>query len=372
MEHENFTIEIEGRELEDLYPDLSSLAVELDDELAGMFRLHMPLSPNEMGRYLDDGRLTIWKQVSISAGFCESGAEVLISGYITHVKPAFSPDPAGCGLEIWGMDRSVLMDREEKLKAWPDKKDSDIASEILNQYGFTPEVEETSVVHDEVVSTIIQRETDMQFLRRLAERNGFECYVDGDTAYFGPPRLDDAPQPVLSAHFGPEGDTNLSRFDVEVNALTPMNVAMFQVDRSNKEILETAVEASEQTALGSDVASDLLPAGVAPGKLYVGMSCATGTPEMTSLCQGLYHLGEWFVTGEGEIDANQYGHVLRPRSTVTIRGVGEMLSGVYYVTHVTHAFTTEGYKQHFHVKRNGTMPTGSENFGSAGSGTGWR
>ncbi|MHC4117211.1 MAG: hypothetical protein ACYSWO_06855 [Planctomycetota bacterium] len=37
MEHENFSIEIEGEEIEDLYPDLIGLEVELDDELAGMF-----------------------------------------------------------------------------------------------------------------------------------------------------------------------------------------------------------------------------------------------------------------------------------------------------------------------------------------------
>ena len=31
---------------------------------------------------------------------------------------------------------------------------------------------------------------------------------------------------------------------------------------------------------------------------------------MTRLCQGLYNEGEWFVTGEGEVAANQYGNVL--------------------------------------------------------------
>ena len=174
------------------------------------------------------------------------------------------------------------------------------------------------------------------------------------------------PQPVLAVHFGNE--TNVGTFSIEVNALTPANVAMFQVDRVNKEILGAMIQASGQTALGKVDAADLLTPGVSPGQVYVGMSAATGIPEMAALCQGLYHQAEWFVTGEGEVVANKYGHVLRPRRTVTIKGLGETHSGEYYVTHVTHAFTPEGYTQAFRVKRNGLYLTGSEDFsGSSGS-----
>ena len=98
----------------------------------------------------------------------------------------------------------------------------------------------------------------------------------------------------------------------------------------------------------------------------VGGVVATGYPEMTALCQGLYDQGSWFVTGEGEVAANDYGHVLRARQTVTIKGVGEMYSGIYYVTHVTHSFTPDGYTQSFRVKRNGLLPTGTEDFSASG------
>jgi phage protein D len=329
-----------------------------------MFRLRLAIlqQPDGLWTYLDDERLTVWKAVTFTAGFA-SGTEELMSGYITHVKPDFQPDPARCTLEIWGMDGSVLMDREEKLKDWPNKKDSDIVSEIFNLYGFTPEVEDTEVIHDEAVSTVIQRETDMQFLKRLAFRNGFECYVEGTTGYFRKPQVDATPQPVLAVHFGKE--TNVNRFAIEINALTPTNVAMFQVDRMNKEVLEATAESSQQTPMGNTDPAALLPTGMDPGQVYIGMNAATGNAEMAALCQGLFHEGEWLVTGEGEIAGNQYGHVLKPRGTVTIKGVGATHSGVYYVTHVTHAFTPEGYTQHFRVKRNAIMPTGSEDFSSS-------
>lgn len=364
MEHENFSIEIDGEEAADIYPDLLSLEVELDDEMAAMFRLQLSIlqDPEGVWRYLDEERFRGWKPVVIRAGF-DGGTEELISGYITHVQPVFDPDPSQCTLEILGMDASVLMAREEKLKDWPDKKDSDIASEIFSLYGLTPEVEDTEVIHDEAVSTIIQRETDIQFLKRLALRNGFEAYVEGGTGYFRPPQVDASPQPVLAVHFGTE--KNVNQFSLEVNAAAPANVAMFQIDRVNKEILETRAESSEQTALGDIDAAGVLAAGMSPGQIFIGMNAATGSPEMTGLCQRLFHQAEWFVSGEGEIAANEYGHVLRPRGTVTIKGIGETYSGVYYVTHVTHVFTGDGYVQHFRVKRNGIMPTGAEDFAAS-------
>ncbi|MBV7328176.1 hypothetical protein KFU94_07925 [Chloroflexi bacterium TSY] len=365
MVSESIIIEIESKEVRELYADLLSLEVELDDRLAGMFRLQIAISLQSDGTwtYLDDDRFMVWRQVTIAAGF-ESGAEEIMVGYITHLKPNFDPDLSQCTLEIWGMDGSVLMDRVEKLKDWPDKKDSDIAAEIFGLYGFSTEVEDTEVIHEETVSTIIQRETDMQFLKRLALRNGFECFVQGNTGYFRAPRVDETPQPVLAAHFGAE--TNLNAISLEVNALTPTQVAMFQVDRLNKEVLEATAVSSQQTALGKDDGLSLLVAGMDPSQLTLSMNAATGNLEMNALCQGLFHEAEWFVTGEGEIIGNQYEHVLQPRGTVTIKGIAEAYSGVYYVSHVTHSFTPDGYTQTFRVKRNGLNPTGAEDYSGGG------
>lgn len=362
MEHEQFTIEIEGEEASDLYPDLLGLEVELDACLAGMLRLRLATRrwSDGLWAHVDDERLRVWKKVKIQAGF-ESGTEDLITGYVTHVKPLFEPDPALCTLEVWAMDESVLMDREEKLRDWPNKKDSDVAREIFEPYGFDVKgVVDTQVVHDEEVSTVIQRETDMQFLKRLALRNGFECYVDNGKACFRPPQVDAPPQPVLAVHFGDQ--TNVERFQLEVNALAPSQVAMSQVDPASKQVLVAAAEKSLLPALG-EIGADALPAaGIAPGRVHVAKSSTTGPLEMATLCQGLFHRAEWFVTAEGEIASSRYGHVLRPRLPVTIKGVSETHSGVYLVCHVTHSFHPGGYNQRFKARRNALLPSGKEEF----------
>lgn len=369
FQNERVSVKVDGQELSDLY-DQMTLEIDLDDDLASMFRLVLPLQQGADGTwsFIDDARLQAWKKITIQAGFGDT-LDDLFTGYITQVRPDFPSDINLCRLEVFGLDASVLLDREEKLKDWPDKTDSDIATEIFESYGLTANVDDVDVVHDSEVSTILQRETDMQFLRRLALRNGFQCYVDGDNAYFRAPSLDGDPQPLLSAHFG-DDDTNLVSIAFEVNALAPANVGMTQLDRGSKDLLTAAVESSDRTALGQVVAPGLLGAGVPAAQVFVGRTVATGTPEMTALCQGLYDHGDWFVTGQGEIMGNAYGHVLRPRATVTIRGVGEAYSGVYYVVHVTHSFSSMGYRQQFKVVRNGLQPTGSEDFSDTGGGLG--
>ncbi|MEC4018805.1 phage late control D family protein [Streptomyces sp. H27-D2] len=374
MKHDELHVKIDGVELDDLlYNDLLSLEVELDEDLAGMFRMTVALllSADGTWSHLDDERLTLWRRVAVTAGF-EGDTQQLLSGYITHLRPHFGPGLDQCRLEVWGMDTSVLMDRVDTLKAWPNTKDSDIAAETFRAYGLIPQVTDTEVIHEEEVSTIIQRETDIQLLKRLALRNGFECFVDGDTGYFQPPAVDETSQPVLTVHFGE--DTNVNRFGLEVNALAPTDVVMFQVDRITGDVLDATAEPGRQSALGAQPAASRLGPGMEPGLVCVAQSAAAGVQTMTALCQSLHDQGTWFVTGEGEVAANQYGSILKPRGTVTVKGVGETHSGVYYVTHVTHRFTVEGYVQSFQVKRNALMPTGRENFaadgGALGTGSG--
>lgn len=356
MPDETLILKLDDEVDSELNANLIGLDVDLDDEMASMARLRIRMNPGQgEWTYSDDDRFRPFTKFSVDAGFEEP--ELLFSGYVTHVRPQFNEVDENSVLEVWAMDGSVLMDREEKIKDWPDKKDSDIATELFSAYGLAPEVDDTSVIHDQAVSTILQRETDIQFLRRLAIKNGYECYVEGDTGYFRVPQIDAEPQPLLRK------DGQILRYiSFDVNGLTPANVAIAQMDRVNKEVLEASAENSDQTALGAEDLSAMLPMGVNPAQIFVRQSVATGQSEMSALCQGLYHRGEWFVFGEGLVAAKQYAHVLKPRLPVTITAVGELYSGIYMVSHVTHSFTLDNYVQYFRVRRNGLGLTGDEDF----------
>jgi phage protein D len=366
MENEILLIKINNREHADIYPDIVSVEAEEDEKLAGVFNIRLAIHLQKDGSWtwIDDERMKVWNKVSISAGFIDNLVEV-ISGYITQVKPYFDAQMSQCYLDIKGMDTSVLMNTEEKVKDWANKKDSDIATQIFTQYSLIPEVENTEIVHREAVSTIIQRETDLQFLQRLARRNGFECFVRGNTGYFRSPQLTGIPMKTLAVQFGTE--SNLSYFKAVINAQQPVKVEMHQLDLLTRENRDVSVESTQQRQLGKDSASGLYSAEVEPAKVFVKHAKANDQPAMQAFCQGLYDEAEWMLEGEGEIIGTLYRDVLRARELVTIKGVGKTYSGVYYVTRVKHVFTDKGYIQEFKVKRNALNPDGTEDFGAAGS-----
>ncbi len=361
MKSEICLIKIDDEEIQDLYQDIISVEAEEDIDLASVFNIRLAIRLKKDGTWtwIDDERISLWKEVSISAGFEDNVVEVF-TGYITQVKPYFDKELSQSYLDVKGMDGSVLMNREEVLKDWPDKKDSDIASEIFGNYGLTPEVEETEIVHEEATSTIIQRETDIKFLKRLAKRNGFECFVHNETGYFRPPQLDATPQKILAMQFGAK--SNLSYFNITLNALEATNVEMHQLDLLTKEEQDVTVDSTEQKSLGSVGAADLYSSDVTPTKIFVKHTKANSQPAIQTLCQGIYDNAEWLVKAEGEINSFLYQDVLRSGELVTIKGVGETFSGIYYVTKVKHSFTENGYTQHFDVVRNAIEPEGSEDF----------
>lgn len=369
MHAEQVVIEIEGAEVSDLYPDLSWVSVETGDDLAGLFRLELRMLQGADGSWshVDDERLTLWRRVVISAGF-EDGPEPLIAGHISHVLPVFDPDPARCRLQVWGMDATVLLDREEKLRAWPSMTDSDIASAVIAEYGLLARVEATDVQHDEAVSTVIQRESDAALLRRLAARNGYVFRIEsdpaGDTVVFGPPGANADPLPPLAVHFGDE--TSVISLSVRLQGPGPAAVAIAQLDRTEKQVVAVQAAVSEREPMGSSTADALLPPGFPPALAVIGQSPATGQPEMQALCQAVYERGQWLVTADALVDGNRYGSVLRPLHTVLVKGAGDTHSGEYEIAAVTHRIGIDGYQQQARLRRNAVGLTGSEDFGGGG------
>jgi len=74
---------------------------------------------------------------------------------------------------------------------------------------------------------------------------------------------------------------------------------------------------------------------------------------------GLAKAAEWAeaVTGRGELNVVRYGHILKARQLVGVRGAGYAYDGLYYVKSVTHKIKRGEYKQSFELSRNGLIST---------------
>ena len=344
-----------------MFADLLEMEVEEDHRLASSFRLRLSLHKDADGlwAYLDDERARLWNKVTISVAL-DGEEQDLIEGYVTQICPHHDAAEDQSYVELVGLDESCLMSLEEKIKDWPGKSDSDIAREIFQSYNLAGEVDETGAARDEAVMTVIQRETDMQFLRRLARRRGFECFVRGGKGYFRRPVLTDPPLPTLAAHFGEE--TNLISFDARADATRPLKATMHRLDPLAKEQLEAAAEMPTLQQLGAQGAAMFAPPeGVTP-RMFVKHVVAADLAEMKSVSGAIVDESAWFVEGRGELDSSLYGAVLEPRRLVPVKGVGEAFSGVYYLTSVRHVFRDERYTQHFTARRNALAPSGPQDF----------
>jgi phage protein D len=350
-----------GKNALDFFADVLEMEVEEDHRLASVFKIKFAISKEDDGSwsYLDDDRVKLWKEMKISVNVDNENVE-LMSGYVTQIKPHIDPDENKCTLDVTGMDATSLMSLEEKVLGWPSKQDSDIARQIFASYALSPVVDMTGVVHAEEVSTIMQRETDIQFLKRLARRNGFECFVKGMKGYFRKPVLNSSPQPTLAAHFGDE--TNLVSFDAQVDSLRPAKVEMYQIDAIAKEVQSAVVASSSLRKLGREGAHATKAPNGHTAKMFVKNAVAFNKTEMEHIGGAIFDESGWFVEAKGEVETSTYGAVLQTRGLVPVKGVGELFSGVYYVTSVRHVIKGRRYVQHFTARRNALAPSSIADF----------
>jgi phage protein D len=355
-------VSIDGRAQDVLVPDIVHIEVEEDLEQATAFRLQLAITTRSDGSwtYVDDPLFRVWRRFALEAGY-PGATETLVDGYVTHVELMIGAEGEPY-LELSGMDLSAKMDLAEKQLAWPNKKDHQIAQEIFQSHNLSFEVEDTVATQGEALATVLQNETDIRFLRRLAARNGFECHVRGSTGYFRSPNLQEPPQKTLAIEFGRE--TNLAEIRIRVDG-TPATIAEIRrVDPVAKQVEREILHASPRRALGAQPLAELRR-GLPDGQRLLRRELAASPAEMRGRLRQAYEGASRFVTAEGEIDGRVYRAVLRARRLVTIKGIGETYSGLYYVTRVRHSFTVEGYAQQFEAYRNGLGLTGDERFAAA-------
>ena len=133
--------------------------------------------------------------------------EVLIDGVITHQEVSAG---GGGQLTVTAQGIATAMDLEEKDAPFDNQPDFVIAGRVIAgyaQFGLIPAVTPTSDVPLQVERTPRQHETDLAFLQRLAERNGFVFYIAPvslgvNTAYWGPENRAGLPQPALTVDMG--------------------------------------------------------------------------------------------------------------------------------------------------------------------------
>lgn len=349
----------------DLLTAIQQIEVEDHADMADMLRLRVAIGVRDgCGGWavLDDDLFSRLAHIKIVVSVSSGPSEPLIDAYVIETSADFSNQPGRSALNVVAMDPTVLMNLEEKIRPWPDMADSDIATTIFGEYGFAPQVEGAQPARQEVDSTTIQRGSDIQFLRQLARRNGYECYVEMNPltgvveGHFHPPRHEQSAQGVLSVNMGEA--TNVNSFNVRYDMLRPTTAQVTGLDIETQEDQPAQVESMALTGLGRESALG----GDRPRRVLLSGTGLAQAGELQTYAQAVVERSAWAIAAEGELNTVAYGGVLRAKRPVEVRGAGRQFSGTYYVERVHHAFTGDGYTQRFTLRRNALGLTGQERF----------
>ncbi len=280
--------------------------------------------------------------------------EVLIDGVITDHQVVPSHRPGESSLVVTGEDISLMLDLEEKSETHPNQPDSVIVAKLLApyaRYGIIPVVTPTTDVPIEVNRVPSQQGTDLAYINRLAQRNGFVFYVEpgpapgASRAFWGKGNRLGAPQPALSLNMGPETNVD-SPINFRFNALGPATPQITIVEPITKTPITIPAPSGFHPPLSARPAGSLRrtvsreAANLDP--IQGGLRATSSTAESSDA-----------VTASGQVDAVRYGRVLRARRLVGVRGVGAKYNGNYYVREVRHSIRRGEYKQSFTLSREG-------------------
>ena len=345
--------------------------VDIEDHasMAAMLQLRLAVAVKEDGSgwtLLDDELFTRLSKLALSVTIGSGPALPLIDAYVVEVDTNFSTEPNGSLLTVTAMDSTILMHLEDKVKAWSNMMDSDVASSIFSDanYSFTPVVESTDWTRDENDQTLIQRGTDIQFLRDLAARNGYECYVStsdaGVEGHFHPPKHDGQPQGTLTVNMG--SATNVNRFQARFDMITPTTAKGSTLDSDDASAQDG--DADKVTKEGEMGETSTLSADQ-PRSVVLSQLAMSKSGEVERYAQSVVDRSSWSIVAEGDLNTLSYGGVLKAKQPVLVRGVGQVFSGRYYVERVRHTIGGDGsYVQKFTLRRNATGVKRKDNFRS--------
>ena len=261
--------------------------------------------------------------------------DAIFTGYVTGQHAVYSDAPGGTYLRVTGMDATLRMNLQEKVQPWPSMPDSAIAAAIFGQYGVLPKVQPTGPVLVEPEGTTIQRGTDMRFLRDLAWRNGFDCYVEPqaqtglEIGHFEPRSLVGVPEAVISVAMGDA--TNVADFEVH-SRHGPAD----RRDRCDPRRRDQGAAAGRGTGVDRNPARPRAePHKVIPPPLVrptgTGLSQAA---DLQKASQAIADRSSWSLTATGRVGPDV--GVLRPGGLVNVRGAGRLYNGSWFVTRVQH------------------------------------
>jgi hypothetical protein len=286
---------------------------------------------------------------------------VLADGVVTRQEIAPSNDPGKSTLTITGEDLSLYMDLVEMpFMRFPAQPVIARVYAILAKYaafGIAP-IAIPPIVPDipnPLEEMPHQKGTDREYLKELAGSCGYVFYVEpgptpgANIAYFGPDIRVPAPQPALNVNM--DAHTNVESLSFSLDGTAKKIVVMTVMDPISRRT-PIPIPVPNLSVLRPPMGARLTPPAKVEFPCYVSH---LNPSEAANLALSIVFSAQDAISGSGSLDVLRYGHVLRSRMMVGVRGAGLTYDGLYYVNSVTHNIKRGQYKQSFNISRDGLI-----------------
>jgi hypothetical protein len=299
---------------------------------------------------LTDSRLDPGSEMQVLV-VLDGAADCLVKGPVHSQQIRLLHGGTGSFVDVLGADTSVTMDREVKAKVWDAVSDSDVVSQIVAGYGLLADADSTAATHDEAKHTLVQRDSDLRFIRRLARRNGCLFWVTADplgieTAHFKRPPLDGDPATKLVINLD---SPNLNSIEITWDVERPTSSLGMQLDLADKSDIDGAVTKSPLKLLGDKSLADI----TGDTRSVLVSAPVDDTGDLKSRGEGALIESDFFVRVVGETTVHALGKVLHAHRLVELQGAGKRHSGPYFVSGVRHLIDAVTHRMEFELIRNG-------------------
>jgi hypothetical protein len=285
---------------------------------------------------------------------------VLMDGIVTRQELQPSNEPGQSTLTLTGEDLSVLMDVVELTKPYPAMPDVAQVYAALAPYvafGVVP------LAIPPIISTVdlptsrfeTQVGTDLAYIKSLAQRCGYVFYVEPgplpgqSIAYFGPDIRIPVPQPALNVNM--DAHSNVESLSFSLDGLAKKARVYVIMDPFTGRI-PIPIPVPNVNIFKPPLGLRPTP----PAKIEFACRGARLKPDEAARdVLGFLMNNSDAISGSGTLDVLRYGHVLRARLLVGVRGAGRAYDGLYYVETVTHNIKRGEYKQNFTLSRDGLI-----------------
>ncbi|MBN1370625.1 MAG: VgrG-related protein [Anaerolineaceae bacterium] len=332
------SIKVAGQPVQDdVLSRILAVTVDQHAHLPGMFVIRLTDSDLKL---LDEGPFNLAKEIEIAAENEGGQKTVLMKGEITALEPEFAEGMIA-ELVVRGYDRSHRMFRQTHSKGFINTKDSDLAQQIAQDNGLQAEVETTQTVYEHIFQ---DNQTDLSFLMARAWRIGYECFVDDGKLYFRKPPGSSAESITLT-------------WGQDLQSFYPRMSLGEQVD----EVIVRGWDPSSQQAIVGRASRGNLYPQVGEQKDGAGWAQEFGTGKRAIVNMAVISQAEADALAAARLDElsgaflEAEGSVLRRPEikagrAIKLEALGQRFSGTYYITSVTHRYTSSGLVSNFNVR----------------------